>query len=422
MSRFEEYLMLNESRGIREDKIGLPFKFVGIGNIKGDKQIYILQKIDDIKISQYDNYKKHFKNIIEVNKPTTRSKNVTFLQFASKKNITLTIVRFSDKITNIQSKNVGMELTTSSESFKMKPQDFKIPYMMDYRSYTNHIRMMINTLYGNDVLLNEYLHFLIDYVETDGKVKQSNDISSLPLNQIGKNFGEILGPIALFNNSKLFSKKFDKSSDRVIMPTAGNEKLLDYIIEKDGIKYNFSAKYNKGAASSLSSIYDIIKKTPSDFTEFSKEISVLDTITNYSSIEAPAVLCKEWGLINDEQWIAWKNKYYDSPVWDKLKETKKPTATNPEKVNDKPWWILAIMAYMASDYMNSSRFNFKGLIMKAMSSVAVTQINMKLTSKGIPLFKTNENRKIEDIKVVVDAKKGYYSTDRPKQKLSFKIS
>jgi hypothetical protein len=420
--RFEQYI-LNEARGIRADKIGKVFKFVGIGKLRGDERNYVLQNIEDVSIDVYESVIKKYYNVVEANQPNPKNQYATFFSFTlEKKNTPLTIVRFFDKITNVQSKHIGMKLTTSSESFKMKPQDFKIPYKMDYKSYVNHIRMMINILYRNDELMVNYLNFLIDYVESNGKTKQRIDTSTLPINQIGKNFGEILGPIALFNDNKLFSVKFDKNKDFVIMPTAGNEKLLDYIIEKNnGIEYKFSAKYNKGAASSLSSIYDIIQNNKQKFLKFTKEIYVLDVIMNNTSIEAPVILCKEWGFINDEQWKAWQNKEWNLQIWDKLKNTKQPKAKNPEKASEKPWWILSIMAYMSADYMNSSKFNFKDLIISAMNIVAVTQINMYISSSGIPSFKANETSLVNNIKVVVDAKKGYFSTDRPKQRLSFKI-
>jgi hypothetical protein len=421
--RFEDYL-ITEARGIRAEKIGKLFKFVGGTGINGDKNDYILQNIEDVPVDKYENYldSLHGNMIITANKYNKSHKICTFLFFTSETGgKKIVIIRFANNVTNIQSKDVGMKLLQSSESFKMKPQDFKIPFRSKYEGYVQHIKIMIDMLYRQDKQLKNYLDFLVDYVIMGSKAKIETGIDGLPLNQIGKNFGEIIGPIALFNNKKLFNVSFDKQKDFILMPTAGNEKLLDYIIEKDGVNYNFSAKYESGAASSLSSIYDIIQKNPNEFTMYVKELDALETITQYSSIEAPVVLCKKWGFINEEQWQAWRNKDYNSPVWDELKRTKSPKAKDAEKVKEKPWWILAIMAYMSADYMNSDIFNFRDVILKAMSLVSVTQINMYLSPKGIPSFKVSGGESIKDVVVKIDAKKGYFATDRPKQKMSFKI-
>lgn len=420
--RFENYI-INEARGIRAQKIGKLFKFVGNKSINGDNKNYVLQKIEDINIKQYEKYLDDLRGrmVITTNSYNKSFKNATFLFFtpeSGSKNLVL--IRFSQKISPIQNKDIGMKLLQSSESFGMKPQDFKIPHRTGYVNYLEHIRIMINTLFNKELLIKEYLHFLVNYVAKDKKAKLDIDVKNLPLGQIGKNFGEILGPIALFNDNNLFSVKFDKLKDFIVMPTAGNEKLLDYIIEKDGTNYNFSAKYKSGAAASLSSIYDIINKFPKEFVGFEKEIEALNVIMKNSSIEAPVILCREWGLIDEEHWIAWKQKKYDDPVWDNLK-TKPPKAKDPEKFKDKPWWVLAIMAYMAADYMNSPRFKFDDLIIKAMNSVSVIQINMYLSGKGVPSFKITEDGRVDDVEVKVDAKKGYFATDRPKQRISFKI-
>ena len=70
--------------------------------------------------------------------------------------------------------------------------------------------------------------------------------------------------------------------------------------------------------------------------------------------------------------------------------------------------------------MNTSKFDFDGMILIAMKLKSVVQIKMKLSSKGVPSFKViGEN--IEEVEAVVDATKSYYATDKPKQRLSFKI-
>jgi hypothetical protein len=415
MARLKKFL--NEARGMRADKIGMLFQYTG------DNKKYILQQIEDIPIKQYNDYTDGIRGSIvkTINKLSNRSKYFTVISFISEKgNKRLILIRFIQKIAKFQGKDIGMKLANSSESLKIKPQDFKILSTMKYNNYVNHVRMMIDILFKNDIIMNEYLKYLMDYT-INGKGKTNVDIKTLPLNQIGKNFGEILGPMALFNDSNLYTTKFDKSSDNILMPTAGNEKLLDFIIEKDGIKHNFSAKYKKGAASSLSSVYDIIQKYPNEFIEYSNEINTLDVIMKNKSSQAPTILCNNWGFINSEQWIAWNNKEYNSPVWSNLKETKPPFPKNMNKVDEnKPYWITAIMAYMCADYMNTSNFNFDGLILKSIKLVSVVQINMKLTSKGVPSFKVIGSD-IDKVKAIVDAKKGYFTTDTPKQRLSFKI-
>jgi len=77
------------------------------------------------------------------------------------------------------------------------------------------------------------------------------------------------------------------------------------------------------------------------------------------------------------------------------------------------------MAHMAADYMNK-KFDFPNLILKAMRIVAVSQINMDLSSKGMPSFKVIEDG-IKKAVVKIDAGKGYFATGAPKQKMSFKI-
>ncbi len=415
--RLKLYL-LNEARGIRHDKIGKRFKF-----LFGNKKIHILKDIKDLPISQYEEEVGRLKgfNITILNKRTKSTKNVTFLTFEEEEsNKKVIFIRFSNKIADIQPKQLGIKMIDSSESMNLKPKDFNIPSISTYSEYLNIIKSAILS-HDEDENIKNYMNFMISYVENGcrGNLPKDIEIKDIQINQIGKNFGEILGPIALFNVKGLFNIKFNKRRDHILMPTASNEKLIDYSIKKNDVIYNFSAKYKKGAATSLTSIYNIIKDNINEFLEFLEEVIVIDIIETNTAIKAPIILCEKWKLISNEQVKAWNRKDYNNPVWDEMKKKKKPKAKNPEAVKNKPWWILSIMANMVADYMNKN-LDFKSVILKSLNLSSVTQINMNIGSDGKPSFKIADNS-LKEVKVSVDSSKAYFTTTKPKQKLSFKI-
>lgn len=138
--------------------------------------------------------------------------------------------------------------------------------------------------------IKEVLHSMVEASAGDLAV-QSNyfkEISKSDLNIILKDFGEITGAIwYLSTQSKALQVKF---------PSASNIRLFDYIIKNtDGEETPVSAKANKGAPPSITSIADILK-TMTYFGEKQKAKLAIIAIAEKSTVDGIIEASKDISL------------------------------------------------------------------------------------------------------------------------------
>ena len=67
---------------------------------------------------------------------------------------------------------------------------------------------------------------------------------SVSLNDVNKDFGEVLGPVAILEQGLFRANKIslNKGSSRIYIPLRPNEPLMDYAIINGDVQYTISAK------------------------------------------------------------------------------------------------------------------------------------------------------------------------------------
>ena len=129
-----------------------------------------------------------------------------------------------------------------------KPQKYNITdTKLSIDDYVSRVLAHINDNNNKNITgdLANYLVGLIDYYvgnTTLGKLKNLWR-SNFPVRDINNDFGEIMGPIALFKSDIGKSKGLTFSNvDKIWVPEAPNEPLMDYGIYKGNDMLTFSAK------------------------------------------------------------------------------------------------------------------------------------------------------------------------------------
>jgi hypothetical protein len=153
--------------------------------------------------------------------------------------------------------------------------------------------------------LETYLLDLVSYSETGTANFGGYDINDLPLADITKYFGEVLGPIHCIKRGLL--TKFGlgiTTSSKIFIPTSTTEPLLDYyLIRSDGKKISVSAKAT-GTSNPLKVdiIVKKIKESPFLLNKYQNtvEFKILDAINNNSMMNAPFVGAMLLGIITDQ--------------------------------------------------------------------------------------------------------------------------
>lgn len=147
--------------------------------------------------------------------------------------------------------NIAKPGVKSSGEASLKPQAFNVKdQQYSFSVYKKTVLDSIENRKDLSAELRLYLLDLFDYhaggstskqklVKTFSKVK-----GSIPLSSINKDFGEVVGPVAILENN-LFSKvkvNLSKGSSKIYVPPRPNEPLMDYAIIVGDKQYTISAK------------------------------------------------------------------------------------------------------------------------------------------------------------------------------------
>ncbi len=183
------------------------------------------------------------------------------------------IKRLSDnKICRVTFNNI--QKPGRETSVNLKPQAFGIgdtKYNIE-----DYVDLVLNNIEDRTNLSPEtknYLQSLVLYFAGFENLqftqKAYNDASSLPLRDIKKDFGEILGPIAVIKKQILTELKIPKgNTTKIYMPARPNEPLMDYGIIVGNETYVISAK--SGTTTNVVKPQDIINLLKKDATKHRK--------------------------------------------------------------------------------------------------------------------------------------------------------
>lgn len=178
----------------------------------------------------------------------------------------------------------------------LKPQAFKVKEI-DY-SLDSYIKVIVDSLEERTDLSGELKLYLIELIEYISK-KTNNTTNlkkffskNLPINEINKDFGEVLGPIEIIANDLLSSKKIKiNNSAKIFVPSRPNEPLMDYGIKNNGKIYTISAKSGETTNTvKASDILMLLKKNDKTNNKWSNtpQYKVLECIANGSTVSGPA--------------------------------------------------------------------------------------------------------------------------------------
>jgi hypothetical protein len=193
--------------------------------------------------------------------------------------------------------NIAKPGVKASGAPSLKPQAFGVlDKMYGMMEYKNTVLNSIDTRKDLQPAVKSYLTALFDHY-SGGKTKKDevskifNKVKQyLPLNDINKDFGEVLGPVALYTKQLLKPKGITLTNNMMIyVPLRPNEPLMDYSIADGKRKLTISAK--SGTTTNVVKPADIIQllQGHKDIQRIkqTKEYKVLEILSQNSIILGP---------------------------------------------------------------------------------------------------------------------------------------
>lgn len=193
--------------------------------------------------------------------------------------------------------NIAKPGVKASGAASLKPQAFGVlDKTYSFQEYVKTVSSYIDQRKDLTPAVKTYLAALFDYY-AGGETKKdevtkifSRNKANLPINDINKDFGEVLGPVAIYTQQLMKSKKINVSKNlQIYVPARPNEPLMDYRIVDGKNKYTISAK--SGTTTNVVKPPDIINllKTHKDIQRIkqTKEYKVLDILSQNSIMLGP---------------------------------------------------------------------------------------------------------------------------------------
>ena len=271
--------------------------------------------------------------------------------------------------------NIAKPNVRSSIAPSLKPQAFGITGKA--LSFSAYKKLLLQNIEDRKDLSSEYklyLGLLVDYwSRSNASSKKIIDIFStvkdlISINDINKDFGEIIGPLAILSRN-LFKNTFAKvdTTSLIEIPTRPNEPLVDYYIITKNNKINVSAK--SGASTNTVKAKDILTllECSKKITEFlnTAEYKVLSAISKNTVLKGPVEALKIL-LKTNENFEKWKtNNIY-------LKTKKLPTDIEIMYESEK---------YLSSESKTGYKLNFTDIFTKAIED-KVIYVKFKLNNTG----------------------------------------
>lgn len=193
--------------------------------------------------------------------------------------------------------NIAKPGVKSSGAASLKPQAFGVlDKTYSFQEYVKTVLSFIDSRPDLSPAVKSYLNALFDYY-SGGKTKKeevtkifSTVRAKLPISDINKDFGEVLGPVAIYSKQLLKDKKITVSKNlQIYVPARPNEPLMDYRVSDGKHKYTISAK--SGTTTNVVKPPDIIKllQHHKDLQRLrqTKEYKVLQILSENSIILGP---------------------------------------------------------------------------------------------------------------------------------------
>lgn len=398
MLKFKSYLAEANSEGL------MAAKHLGDGVVFKDakNEVYTLASIQfypDIQVA-VDKFSDKGYGIEEVGKV---GKSGTVIELKGKQQ-NVFLVRYGNKVKGIMPSSVGLQYANSSEKSELKPQTLGIKETWyKKKSYVSAINAGINARSDLTESLKEYLLLLVEYYEK-GAPKKLKDMfkefnyDNFPMNEIKKNFGEMIGPLAIMGTG-LFPKLKLSNSSEIFFPLRGNEPLMDFAMRNGKKEYTFSAKSGKSTTNTVKPV-DIVRLINQNSRLKKKwngepEFEVMKILDNHSIAQGPIVACNYMRVkgINKDMMKHWMSKTektwkYDKAVYGKFVDN--------NKLGNKPTWGEILYACETTltglSKGKKPKLNYADLFVDATGG-NVYYINLLKMNGGIPQFETYTGKK-----------------------------
>lgn len=204
-----------------------------------------------------------------------------------------------NKIVRVIFDNIAKPGVKASGAASLKPQAFGVKETKySFSQYTKVVSESIEERKDLSADVKTYLSALFNHYATGKPSKAEvtkiyNKVKdSIPINDINKDFGEVLGPVAILANKLLESKKItvNKTTAKIYVPERPNEPLMDYGIIQGDKQIVVSAK--SGTTTNVVKPPDILmllKKTPKNEKKWKdkKEYKLLQKLSEESILTGP---------------------------------------------------------------------------------------------------------------------------------------
>jgi len=178
----------------------------------------------------------------------------------------------------------GLSWAKGAKAHKLKPQDFYNLVGKKYglKDYHKAVKVAIDKRTDLSESIRDFLHLLTDYYMGGTKMlPKSVEVKTMPINEIQKNFGELLGPFYLLHIGMI------DMSWKAFFPVSGNEPLVDfYVYSKDEKSVVRVSSKAGGSASNTVKGSDLIKIIGTDkmlqHYKKTQEYEVLQALTDNS--------------------------------------------------------------------------------------------------------------------------------------------
>lgn len=185
----------------------------------------------------------------------------------------------------------------------LKPQAFGIkdhPYTID-----EYFGLVLKSIKSRDTLSTELKQYLVGLFEMYSTEQPSTNLieiyaqhkNHVPVEDVNKDFGEVLGPAACYTNQLLAPKQIDLSANtRIFVPTKSNEPLLDFSLIDDSKKYIMSAKSGKSTnVVKSANILDLLHQNTNIVEKwfYSKQYKILKLLHENSALIGPIAALNE---------------------------------------------------------------------------------------------------------------------------------
>lgn len=184
----------------------------------------------------------------------------------------------------------------------LKPQAFGLSGVeYSLTNYINAVKSSINS--RQDILgdLQEYLLSLVDYADTNSQSFSGFDFSILPIADIKKDFGEVIGPIYCMRRGLLNRNLGITNASKILIPTSSTEPLLDYFIVNANGRVKVSAKaVGNSNTLKMRDLVPPILNDPSLYSKYSNdlEFNIMRDIHENSIVLGPIKACQLIGVVD----------------------------------------------------------------------------------------------------------------------------